>query len=195
MDLDFFPRDDMKSITMSDGCVLHYLCNFLSQGEANRCFDRLFVETPWEREEVVFFGRRHILERRTAQYGRDYKYNAGSQPAHSWTSLMSDLRTMVERATGEAYTSALCNLYPNGSAYIGWHMDAGHPRLIASVSLGAIRTLKFARVRPMEPIFKIKPEHGSLLLIPRKVNDVYKHSVAKSVQCMEPRINITFRAL
>jgi hypothetical protein len=37
--------------------------------------------------------------------------------------------------------------------------------------------------------------HGSLLLVPKSVNERFKHMVPKNKTIVEPRVNVTFRRL
>jgi alkylated DNA repair dioxygenase AlkB len=187
------PLPDFKVLTIAPGYDLHYLASFLPPNEATKWFERLLAGTPWTAEVVTMLGKQHVLRRQTAQFGRDYDYNPTAQAAREWTPLMLDVKALVEQATHTTFDSALCNLYPDGAAGIGWHSDAGHPELIASLSLGAVRVFKFAPIGSNSAVFSMEPGHGSLLLIPRKVNDAFKHSIAESKRCREPRINVTFR--
>ena len=184
---------DFEDRTIAPGYVLKYLPNFLPPAEATKWFERLLRETPWTAEVVTMLGKQHVLRRQTAQFGRDYDYNPTSQAAREWAPLMLEVKALVEQATHTTFASALCNLYPDGAAKIGWHSDAGHPELIASLSLEAVRVFKFAPIGSTKAVFSMEPAHGSLLLIPRVVNDAYKHSIAESKRCTEARINVTFR--
>ena len=187
------PLSGFKVLTIAPGYILKYLPNFLPPAEATKWFERLLRETPWTAEVVTMLGKQHVLRRQTAQFGRGYDYNPTAQVAREWTPLMLEIKARVEQATRTSFDSALCNLYPDGAAKIGWHSDAGHPKLIASLSLGAVRVFKFAPIGSTRAVSSMEPAHGSLLLIPRNVNDAYKHSIAESKQCREARINVTFR--
>jgi alkylated DNA repair dioxygenase AlkB len=187
------PFPDFEVLTIAPGYVLKYLPNFLPTNAATKWFERLLAGTPWTAEVVTMLGKQHVLRRQTAQFGRDYDYNPTAQIAREWTPLMLELKALAEQATHTTFDSALCNLYPDGAAGIGWHSDAGHPELIASLSLGAVRVFKFAPIGSNRAVFSMEPAHGSLLLIPRNVNDAYKHCIAESKRCREPRINFTFR--
>jgi alkylated DNA repair dioxygenase AlkB len=120
-------------------------------------------------------------------YGVNYDYNPTAPSSKAWTSLMLELKSLVEASTGQAYEQAACNYYPDGGTGIGWHTDKKHPEMIASVSLGAARAFRLAPIGSATATYNIQLTHGSLLLIPRKVNDAYKHMVP------ETRINFTFR--
>jgi alkylated DNA repair dioxygenase AlkB len=187
------PLPDFKVLTIAPGYDLQYLASFLPPNEATKWFEWLLAGTPWATEVVTMLGKQHVLRRKTAQFGRDYDYNPTAQVAREWTPLMLELKALVEQATHKTFDSALCNLYPDGAAKIGWHSDAGHPKLIASLSLGAVRVFRFAPFGSTKAVFSMEPAHGSLLLIPRNVNDAYKHCIAESKRCTGPRINFTFR--
>jgi alkylated DNA repair dioxygenase AlkB len=107
--------------------------------------------------------------------------------------MLSELRSLVEQTLRIQFGCALCNLYPDGDAYIGWHRDRDHPQIITSLSLGAVRELRFAETGSTRAVHGIELGHGSLLLISQAVNDRFKLMVPKSKRVTQPRINVTFR--
>jgi alkylated DNA repair dioxygenase AlkB len=176
---------------IAPGYEVRYLPNFLP--EPDLWLARLSAEVPFQSETVTMHGKQSLLRRQTAQYGNNYRYNPTAQNARDWSPLLTDLRIVVQDVIGTQFHAALCNLYPDGKASIGWHHDADHPKIIASLSLGAIRTLMFAEAGSTRAVHGIELGHGSLLLISQPVNDRFKHMIPKSKYVNQPRINITFR--
>jgi alkylated DNA repair dioxygenase AlkB len=184
-----------RTIQIAPGFEVRYFPHFLNEQEADSWFERLQIGVPFRPEVITLCGKRFLLKRQTAQYGNHYAYNPTGQDPHPWSPLLADLRTLVEQITGFQFDSALCNLYPDGDAYIGWHSDSGHPKMIASLSVGARREIRFAAFGSTRAVHRMKLPHGSLLLIPQSVNDHFKHMVPRSKKISRPRINVTFRNL
>ena len=182
-----------QAFQIAPGYELRYFAHFLGQPEADSWLARLLAEVPFRAEKIRLYGTEFVLTRQTAQYGKNYRYNATAPQAHDWSPLLTDLRVLVQQAVGLQFHCALCNLYPDGEAYIGWHHDADNPQVIASLSLGAVRTLRFARTGSTRTVYDMELGHGSLVLIPQAVNDRFKHMVPKNRSITQPRINVTFR--
>lgn len=178
---------------IAPGYEIRYLPQFVESAQADEWLSRLLAEVPFQPEQLELYGQRFVLKRQTAQYGTDYRYNSAAQESRAWPPFLNELKVLVQRATGLEFNSALCNLYPNGQAYIGPHHDAEHPEMIASLSFGGVRELRFAESSSLLPVFDMELAHGSLLLIPKSVNEHFKHMVPKSAQVREPRVNVTFR--
>jgi RNA polymerase sigma factor (sigma-70 family) len=183
----------VRIIQIERGCELTYFPQFLREAQANAVLSGLLSEVPFQPEHLKLVGREFTLKRQTAQFGANYAYNPCARKAIPWARPLIDLKFMVELTAGMRFDSALCNLYPDGDAYIGWHHDSGHPRLIASVSVGAVRELRFAGLGATKRMHDIELAHGSLLLIPEVVNERFKHMVPKSAGVTQPRVNVTFR--
>ena len=183
----------VQVVQIAPGYELRYLPRFLKEPDADVWLSRLLAEVPLEPERIRLYGKEFVLKRQTAQYGKNYDYNPAAQKPHVWSPLLTELRGLVQQALKMHFESALCNLYPDGEAYVGWHRDAGKPKMIASVSLGALREIRFAGTGSNRRPYCMKLAHGSLLLIPESVNEHFKHMVPKSKQVTQPRVNVTFR--
>jgi len=183
----------VQVLEIAPGQEVRYFPHFLPKPEADVWFSRLLAEVPFQPETITMRGKQFVLKRKRALYGANYDYNPTGQQAHDWSPLMTDLRVLVQQAVGVQFLSAFCNLYPDGKASMGWHRDADHPQMIASVSLGAVRELRFAETGSTRAVHGIESGHGSLLLISQAVNDRFKHMVPKSKRVTQPRINVTFR--
>jgi alkylated DNA repair dioxygenase AlkB len=154
---------------------------------------RLLSELPFQPEKVSMCGKQLVLRRQRAQYGKSYDYNPSAQKAQAWSPLLIELRALIEESVRMRFESALCNFYPDGDACIGWHRDANHPKVIASLSLGAVRELLFAEVGSTHPVLRMGLAHVSLVLIPQSVNERYTYIIPRSGHVTQPRINVTFR--
>jgi alkylated DNA repair dioxygenase AlkB len=112
--------------------------------DAERWYNRLRTEMPWSPEKIKMYGRPLVLKRETVNYGDDYDYNPDAKPAVAWSGPALELKELLEEFTGRVFTQCACNYYPDGATGIGLHHDKKHPKLIASISFGAVRTMGFA---------------------------------------------------
>jgi alkylated DNA repair dioxygenase AlkB len=182
-----------RPLIIAKGYELQYIPDFFFVEQADKWFARLGEELPWEPEVVTMRGKEHVLTRKTVMFGVKYDYNPTAPAGQKWTPLILELKSLVEALTGQTYEQAACNFYPDGGTGIGWHSDKKHPEMIVSVSFGAVRAFRLAPIGSATATYSIELAHGSLLLIPGKVNDAYKHMVPESRRVTEARINITFR--
>jgi alkylated DNA repair dioxygenase AlkB len=182
-------------IEITPGQWVEYIENFLSEEEADK-YLRAFLElkssiTP---EVVTMFGRSSTQKRLSIQYGADYIYNPTAKKSHPWTPPMLEIKARMEACAGPL-DGGLLWIYPDGKAGLGWHEDKGRPEVIASLSLGAERIFAFGLgpVVGCQEAFRMRPSHGSLLLIPSATNEATKHRVPPERRIKQPRVNITLR--
>ncbi len=184
--------EGMTSIKLGSSELL-YAESWLAN--ADQWFERLKNEVPWSAETVRMYGKPLVLRRETCNYGDDYDYNANAKPAIEWGGPVLELKSMLERLTGRAFTQCACNLYPDGETGIGLHHDKRHPLLVASISFGAVRTMGFApkggKLDKSLPMVPLAP--GSLLLFSDAVNENFKHAIVGDKSVRGPRISVTFR--
>lgn len=184
------------------GCRVTYVPHFLAEAEADALFAALRSGTPFHAEAPVMFGRPIEVRRRTYSYGEPgtrYCYSGVERVAAPWP---AELVPVVERVRARAdarFTFALCNLYPDGAAGLGWHADnerdlvAGAP--IASLSLGAERDFQMRLGRRGSAVLSVALGHGSLLVMSGATQQHYQHQVPKRARCTAPRLNLTFRVM
>lgn len=104
----------------------------------------------WQQTEVRVYGRLHPVPRLVAWHGDPgctYRYSGQCHQPEPWTPPLQDLRAALQEQLGCAFNSLLLNRYRSGADRMGWHAD-DEPELeprepIASLSLGASRTLRF----------------------------------------------------
>jgi alkylated DNA repair dioxygenase AlkB len=195
-----FNEDRVSNLLPKDGTV-NYYGKVLPSGEANLYFDLLMHNILWKNDEVVIFGRHIATKRKAAWYGDSnylYTYSNSTKQALAWTKELCELRRLVEDFAGTTFNSCLLNLYHNGDEGMGWHSDdeesLGKNNTIASLSLGAERKFLF-RHKQSKQIISLVLEHGSLLVMKDATQANWLHSLAKSKNVTQPRINLTFRTI
>jgi len=187
----------VKNLLPFDGEAYFFVGNSFFQKE--KLFDKLKEEVDWKQDEVVMFGKRLTLRRLSAWYGDEpfeYTYSKVSRQALPWTETLAEIKSQVEKISGETFNSCLLNFYHDGADSMGWHSD-DEPELdpnasIASVSLGAERKFAFKHKRSKETVSTFL-ENGSLLLMKPPTQEHWLHTLRKSKKVSEGRINLTFR--
>lgn len=177
---------------------------FFASGEAAAHFTELRDSLRWEERSIQIFGRRLLQPRLVAYYGdpgASYRYSGTLFEPRPWTSVLAQIRSRVEAAVGAPFNAVLCNLYRGGSDSMGWHsddeMELGARPVIASVSLGASRNLRFRarRSAARRRSTAVELGDGSLLLMTGDLQRNFQHQIPKvtAARGVGPRINLTFR--
>ena len=189
----------ISNILNTDGTVNYYGKILLSSEEANRYFDLLMQNTQWEKDEVIIFGKHITTKRKVAWYGDSeylYTYSNTTKRALAWTMELSELKQIVEELAVIKFNSCLLNLYHNGNECMGWHSDdeesLGKNNTIASLSFGAERKFSFKHKQTKQTVSLVL-EHGSLLIMKDATQRNWLHSLPKSKNINQPRINLTFQ--
>ena len=195
-----FHEDDIGNLLPNDGTVYYY-GKILNSKSASRIFDLLMKNILWKNDEVIIFGKRIITKRKAAWYGDSdylYTYSNSTKQALPWTEELSWLRQIIEELIGTKFNSCLLNLYHNGNEGMGWHSDdeksLGKNNTIASLSLGAERKFLFKH-KQTKQIVSLLLEHGSLLVMKEATQSNWLHSLPKSKDEIDSRINLTFRTI
>lgn len=167
--------------------------------DADRYFDLLMRDVPWEHDRVFINGEVRNTRRKVAWYGDDgflYAYSGVTRRAIPWIEPLVQIRGMAERYVQTAFNSCLANLYADGTEGMSWHSDdeaeLGQDTVIASVSLGAERRFLLRHKRTKETV-QVILEHGSLLVMKGATQTHWMHSVPAAARVMKPRVNLTFR--
>ena len=170
---------------------------------ASQWFTALQQETAWKQEAITLFGKRHPLPRLTcwmADPGCGYRYSGLDNIVEPWSATASMLRDQLTELSGWRFNSLLLNFYRDGRDAMGFHAD-DEPELdpqapIASLSLGASRTLRFKpkRGHQGEPL-NLELAHGDLLLMEPPTQQHWLHGLPKRLRVSEPRLNLTFRVV
>jgi alkylated DNA repair dioxygenase AlkB len=195
-----FNKYRSSNVLNKDGTV-NYYGKILSCEEANQYFGLLMQNILWEKDEVIIFGKHITTKRKVAWYGDSvysYTYSNITKQALAWTKELSKLKHIVEELAGTKFNSCLLNLYHNGSEGMGWHSDdekpLGKSNTIASLSFGAERKFSFKHKQTKQTVSLVL-EHGSLLIMKDATQNNWLHSLPKSKNITQPRINLTFRTI
>jgi len=174
---------------------------------------QLLDSIAWEQPQVMVYGRLHAVPRLVAWYGDPgctYRYSGLLHQPRPWTAALAELRRLLGERLGLDFNSLLLNRYRDGSDRMGWHADdepelePNHP--IASLSLGASRTLRF-RPRPQPrsrsqerpataaDSFGLELADGDLLLMDAPTQDHWQHGLPARLRLRQERLNLTFRRI
>lgn len=177
-----------------------YMPDFYGQEHADRLFRRILESTHWRQEEVKVYGRTHLTPRLSCwmgDAGLDYSYSNTTMTPVAWNVVLLEVKSALEKLTGDAFNSVLINYYRDGQDSNGWHSDdepeLGKDPVIASVSLGAARDFHL-RHKLSKQKQNIALEHGSLLMMRGPTQRCWQHHVPKRAKA-DGRINLTFRMI
>lgn len=181
--------------------IVNYYGKILNAKEAIFYFQTLLDTIDWQNDKAIIFGKEIITKRKVAWYGDknfSYTYSKIEKFALPWTKELLELKTLVEKISGENFNSCLLNLYHNGNEGMAWHSDAEKDLkkngAIASLSLGAER--KFSFKHKTNGFTKsLRLENGSLLVMKGSTQSHWLHSLPKEKKVNTPRINLTFRSI
>ncbi|MFB2121528.1 alpha-ketoglutarate-dependent dioxygenase AlkB [Parapedobacter sp. 2B3] len=183
------------------GGTVNYHGRLLSKEQAYFYLNRLLETIEWRNDEAVIFGKKIITKRKVAWYGEkpfEYTYSNTTKYALPWTKELLELKTLIEKETGEHFNSCLLNLYHNGDEGMAWHSD-GETDLkkdgaIGSLSLGAERKFAFKHKQTKDKVALLL-EHGSLLVMKDTTQTHWLHRLPPSKKIKTPRVNLTFRTI
>lgn len=169
--------------------------------ERDSLFARLLAEVPFAVREIRLFGRMVAEPRCSAWVGDPsaiYTYSGATRRPEPWTPALGRLAAELQQTLGVPFNSVLCNLYRDGHDAMGLHADdepeLGSEPLIASLSLGAPRRLRFVPKKGVPAVaYQLELPAGSLLVMAGKTQALYKHGIPRQKRVLEPRINLTFR--
>ena len=196
---------DSEQLLLDDadeGCRVRYWDQFVPTPEARNLFEELLHEAPFESETVTVHGQTHTTLRRSCAFSdsgvRGYSYAGVVRMPWRWHVSLLPLLPRIRAVAGCPFNFALCSLYPDGAAGLGWHSDdeddlePGAP--IASLSLGAARDFSVRQLQPPRLTLSQCLSNGSLLLMEgARFQERYRHCLPERLRCHEPRINLTFR--
>jgi alkylated DNA repair dioxygenase AlkB len=195
--LTFFPSE---KIALPDGELLLY--RQMAIAETVELLQRLIADIDWRQESISLFGKRHLQPRLSAWYGdpdSNYRYSGLDNTPQAWTTDLQSLREQVEASCGYRFNSVLLNYYRDGLDSMGMHADdepeLGPDPVIASLSLGATRRMRFSHRHGGHAPLNLPLEGGSLLLMTGPTQRNWKHGINKTRRPCGPRVNLTFRRI
>lgn len=188
----------MLELPCRDG-ELRYQADFLDPNTADCLFQALLGSLAWQDQVLTDSGLWVALPRAVCWYGDTaYPYAGFTHRPQPWTATLLDLKARVEHAAGQSFNGVLANLYRHGGESMGWHSDQepilGDRIVIASVSLGAVRRMRFRHNRSGETL-ELALAHGSLVIMAGSLQQHWQHSIPPMPAVTMPRINLNFRAL
>ncbi|MFG6179076.1 alpha-ketoglutarate-dependent dioxygenase AlkB family protein [Halomonas sp. THAF12] len=170
--------------------------------DADDALARLDAELDWQRPVLRLYGRDHPIPRRQVWMGdAAYRYSGRDFAPTPWHPTVLIIRdTVVARLAAAGhdtrFNSVLLNRYADGDERMGWHCDdepeLGEAPLIAAVSLGADRPLRFRWKDRRAAAFNVDQPHDSLLLMGPGVQAELEHALLPRRR-QGLRISLTFR--
>lgn len=199
--MELFETNEIIHFDIPDGNV-SLITNFLSIEESDTLFSKWKAEFPWQKDTITVFGKTYDQPRLTALFGdsdKPYTYSNITMHPHPWTNELLEIKNRIEYYCKHEFTTALANLYRNGSDSNGWHADnereLGQNPFIASLSLGETRQFHLKHNTLKEQKLKIPLTHGSLLIMSGALQHFWKHQIPKTAKPVGSRINLTFRKI
>ncbi|KXI30569.1 DNA repair protein [Paraglaciecola hydrolytica] len=185
-------------LAMPDADVCYYP-DFLSADQAQHYFNVIQDSLLWHQEQISLYGKTFQMPRLQAWYGDKearYSYSNLNLTPNVWTAELLSLKQRCEQQCAAVFNSVLANLYRDGQDSMGKHADdeaeLGQQPVIASLSLGATRTLLFSHKETKQSM-KLPLAAGSLLVMKGTTQQFWLHAIAKRKTAVAGRINLTFR--
>ncbi|MCH4562907.1 MULTISPECIES: alpha-ketoglutarate-dependent dioxygenase AlkB family protein [Halomonas] len=192
--------------TLLDAPLLMRFDALLGEPDAGRALERLDRELAWQRPRLRLYGREHPIPRRQVWMGSPdahYRYSGRDFTPAPWHPEVARIREAVIARLALAgldvdFNSVLLNRYQGGGERMGWHSDdepeLGPEPLIAAVSLGAARPLRFRWKQREHEGFNAWLPHDSLLLMGPGVQRRLQHALLPR-RIPGLRISLTFRRI
>ncbi len=180
---------------------IQYVANAFTAREADRLFQSLLDAIPWRTATLTIAGQKRPLPRLQcwmADQGRSYSYSGLKLSPHPWNPDVLRIKARLEQLCEHSFNSVLLNYYRGGSDSVSWHADdeteLGPNPIVASVSLGAQRTLEFKpKFNLTTPKKQIVLGSGSILIMGKTIQTNWLHKIPKISGTIDPRISLTFR--
>lgn len=195
-----FKSDKVQNLLPYEG-IVNYYGKLLPKAKADSYLKGLLENIEWRNDEAIIFGRKIITKRKVAWYGEkpfEYTYSNTTKYALPWTDELLELKSLIEKKTGETFNSCLLNLYHKGSEGMAWHSDAEKDLkkngAIGSLSFGAERKFLFKHKQSKQTV-EVKLEHGSLLVMKDTTQTHWLHRLPPTKKVLTARVNLTFRTI
>lgn len=187
-----------ETLTLRGG-ELRYYADYLTPAASVLLADQLRRELAWEQTRITVYGKEHPIPRLNAWYGEagaSYRYSGKTFQPKPWHASLLALRNQLECDLELNFNSVLANCYRDGDDAMGWHAD-NEPELgllpvVAAISLGAERTLRFRPRDRSTSGFGLLLRPGSLLVMGPGIQSEWQHSLPRRARAGE-RISLTFR--
>ncbi|KAG8776519.1 hypothetical protein FRC12_000863 [Ceratobasidium sp. 428] len=191
------------------GAETYYKEDFIEPETANEWYKELNRLDTWYRPTLKVYGRDVIQSRTIAAYATSpsltVKYSGHPVQLHiKYPPTLRKIQDMVESELGVTFNHVMLNRYEDGSVYIGKHSDTKENKVIASVSLGAVRTFIMtpkataknkASASAKAAVKRWDMANGSLFVMQGNTQENWKHEIPKQPSITQGRISLTFRQL
>ena len=169
------------------------------------CYDlyQTFKKLPWytgRQSQILIYGKLINIPRKIfsmGDIGVTYRYSGTTVACDNWSPEVLAIRDRLREEFKTDFNYCLFNFYETGQHYVSPHSDnevgLNRNAIIASVSLGATRTMVFTRSDHQKRVYQL--QNGSLMLMHPITNRYWKHSIIKEPKVLAGRINLTFRCL
>ena len=165
-----------------------YQPGLIDPATADRWFETLHDEVPWQAQRRPMYDRVVDVPRLTASYRLASEY---------LPMPLREAADLLHRHTGEPFNAVGLNFYRDGRDSVAPHNDKLHILVphhpIALVSLGSPRRMIIRAKQPPRTSVHVDLEPGSLLLMSYDSQLHYEHGVPKTKQEVGPRISLAFR--
>ena len=178
-----------------------FIPTFLSAEESAALFTRVMTDrthfkypastkkgTPSKKRNKTIYGE-------PKEYVFTYLGKEIRTPIRPWDAFpeLKALADRVAEVSGQTYKTCVIQIYNSGDVGIKPHRDKEmmSGEIIASVSLGASRVMRFERSGWETQDHLL--EAGTLCLIHPPTNDYWLHSIPTDVSVKEPRVSLVFR--
>jgi alkylated DNA repair dioxygenase AlkB len=165
-----------------------YQPRLIDDARAQRWFERLRDEVPWQAQRRPMYDRVVDVPRLTA----GFRLDSAQLPEP-----LREAAAVLQRRTGVPFNAVGLNFYRDGRDSVAPHNDKLHilvPRHpIALISLGAVRRMTIRAKQPPRAAIHVDLEPGSLLLMSYESQLRYEHGVPKTRDAVGPRISLAFR--
>lgn len=195
------PLQSVELIELEDGEIL-WVRHFYEEDTAQQLYSRLQEEIPWRQDNIRIAGKEMPIPRLQAWFGdpgMTYTYSGITLEPQPWSDTLLHIKEQIEDYGDHQFNSLLANLYRNEQDSVGWHADnepeLGQNPVIASLSLGAVRTFQLKHRQHPERKLALDLKSGDLLIMKGTLQHHWQHQIPKSRQACEPRINLTFRRI
>lgn len=189
-----YSSDKLNVVTQSE---------FLTPEERESLFAKIvsnpihFHHAPLTKKGVPSKKRNKTIYGSIPVYQYEYRGKLVKTPIHSWSKFkeLEEIAKRIETKTGQSYNTCVIQIYNTGIVEIKPHRDKEMKpgSIIASVSLGATRIMRFDKCNKSSPSLDIPLESGMLCLINPPTNDYWLHSIPATPALKEMRISLVFR--
>ncbi|CAG0884593.1 unnamed protein product [Cyprideis torosa] len=201
---DWFVKDGgelLISETSNGRSILRYWPRFFNDRGNLRMLKSLRSSVKWHQKRIRIAGQYKNQPRLVSWFGPcDYSYQGiVMEMDDNWPPELLDLLHRIISFTGTEYNSCFLNLYRSGNDSIAWHSD-DHPALgrnptIATVSLGAVRSMELVKKHGVTHMLRFPLLPGSLFVMEGSTQEDWLHQVPKDMDVQGERISLVFRVM